>query len=105
MPSLARMLKHLVPAVAILFLTAQGPAVSQVLLEMSQLKCKDYMEAPADRQELIAAWMSGYFNAARNQPIVDLKRFAKNKGLVEKYCKRPKNGNDSLMNAIRKVAF
>jgi acid stress chaperone HdeB len=105
MPSLARMFKYLVPVVAILLLTANGPAISQVLIEMSQLKCKDYMEAPADRQELIAAWMSGYFNAAKNQPIVDLKRFAKNKELAEKYCKRRKNENDNLMNVIRKVAF
>ena len=48
------------------------------------------MEAPPDRQELIAAWMSGYFNASRNQPTVDLSRFATNKKLVEKYCKRRK---------------
>jgi hypothetical protein len=52
---------------------------------------------------LVAAWMSGYFNASRNQPIVDLKRFATNKRLVAKYCKRRKD--DNLMNAIRKAAF
>jgi acid stress chaperone HdeB len=47
--------------------------------------------------------MSGYFNAARNMPMVDLKRFATNKRLVEKYCKSHKN--DNLMNVIRKVAI
>ena len=70
---------------------------------MSALKCKDYMEAPPERQELIAAWMSGYFNAARDMPTVDFGRFATNKKLVEKYCKPRKNEN--LMKAIKKVAF
>jgi acid stress chaperone HdeB len=88
---------------AFLLAGAYGPASAQVLLDMSLLKCVDYMKASPDRQELIAAWMSGYFNASRNQPIVDLSRFATNKKLVEKYCKRRKNEN--LMNAIKKAAF
>ena len=93
--------------VAIVFLVASAysPARAQVLLDMSLLKCKDYMEAAPDRQELIAAWMSGYFNASRNQPTVDLSRFATNRKNVEKYCKSRKNQNENLMNAIRKAAF
>jgi acid stress chaperone HdeB len=96
-------LRRLFAAAALLIAGVYGPANGQVLLDVSSLKCKDYMEAPPDRQELIAAWMSGYFNASRNQPTVDLSRFATNKKLVEKYCKRRKNEN--LMNAIQKAAF
>jgi acid stress chaperone HdeB len=84
---------------------AYWPARAQVLLDMSLLKCSDYLQAAPDRQELIAAWMSGYFNASRNQPIVDLSRFATNKKLVEKYCKQRKRANENLMNAIQKAAF
>jgi len=80
-----------------------GQARAQLILEMSMLKCKDYLEAPLDRQEWIAAWMSGYFNQERNMPTVDFKRFATNKRLVTNYCQRRKN--DNLMFAIRKVAF
>ena len=97
------MTKATTVASAFLIIGVYAPASAQVLLDMSLLKCRDFMEAPADRQELIAAWMSGYFNASRNQPTVDLSRFATNKKLVEKYCKRRKNEN--LMNAIRKAAF
>ena len=46
---------------------------------MSQLSCRNYLEAPPERQDLIAAWMSGYFNAARNMPTVDFGRFATNR--------------------------
>jgi acid stress chaperone HdeB len=79
-----------------------GQARAQLILEMSMLKCKDYLDAPADRQEWIAAWMSGYFNQERNMPI-DFKRFATNERLVTNYCQRREN--DNLMFAIRRVAF
>jgi hypothetical protein len=85
-------------------LTASGhaPAVAQTIIEMSALKCGDYLEAPPERRVQYAAWMSGYFNAMQNKPMVDLKRFATNKTLVEKYCRTHKK--DNLMNVIRKVA-
>jgi HdeA/HdeB family len=80
-----------------------GPAASQTIIEMTALKCSDYLDSPPVRQEQYAAWMSGYFNAARNMPMVDLKRFATNKKRVAKYCSGHKK--DNLMNVIRKVAI
>lgn len=78
-------------------------ARAQTIIELSTLKCGDYLESPPVRQEQFAAWMSGYFNAARNLLMVDLKRFATNKRIVEKYCKGHRKEN--FMNAIRKVAI
>jgi acid stress chaperone HdeB len=83
--------------------TSYGLANAQTIVEMSALKCGDYLESPPERQEQFAAWMSGYFNAARNMPMVDLKKFATNKKLVEKYCRSHKK--DNLMTVIRKVAI
>jgi len=80
-----------------------GPAAAQTIIEMSALKCGDYLGASPDRQEQFAAWMSGYFNAERNVPMVDLKRFSTNKKLVERYCRGHKR--DNLMKVIRKVAI
>lgn len=90
-------------AAALLVASSYGPLKAQVILEMSQLNCRNYLEALPERQNLIAAWMSGYFNAARNMPTVDIGRFATNRELVTKYCRAHRNAN--LMNAIRKVAF
>ena len=89
-------------AAAILIASAQGQMNAQTLIEMSKLKCKDYLAAPVDRREWFAAWMSGYFNAERNTPVVDFGTFASNKKKVQKFCKGCKDEN--LMNAIRKVA-
>jgi acid stress chaperone HdeB len=88
---------------AIFAVTLVGPARSQIILDMSLITCKQYVESDLERQELIAAWMSGYFNASRNQPRVDFSRFARNKMLVANYCKRHKL--ESLMSAIQRVAF
>ena len=89
-------------AAAVLIASAQGPINAQTLIEMSKLKCKDYLGAPVDRREWFAAWMSGYYNAERNMPVVDFRTFASNKKKVERYCRGRKDEN--LMNAIRKVA-
>ena len=98
-----RVLCYAVVAAALSLVGWQGPARAQTILEMSALTCKNYMEAPPDRQELIAAWMSGYFNAERNMPTVDFSRFATNKKLVAKYCRSHRKAN--LMRAIRTAAF
>ena len=89
-------------ATAALIASAQGPINAQTLIEMSKLKCKDYLAAPVDRREWFAAWMSGHYNAGRNMPVVDFGTFASNKKKVENYCRGRKDEN--LMNAIRKVA-
>jgi hypothetical protein len=58
-------------ATAILIVSAPGPINAQTLIETSKLKCKDYLGAPVDRREWFAAWISGYYNAERNMPVVD----------------------------------
>jgi acid stress chaperone HdeB len=76
---------------------------AQVILEMSALTCHNYLEAPPERQNLMAAWMSGYFNAARNMPTVDFGRYATNKRRVAEHCRAHRDEN--LMRAIETVAF
>jgi acid stress chaperone HdeB len=92
-----------VVAVALLIAGAYNPAKAQLILEMSALTCKNIIEVPPERQILIAAWMSGYFNAERNMPTVEFGRFETNKNRVMKYCQGHRNVN--LMRAIRTVAF
>jgi hypothetical protein len=96
-------LRYIVVAATLLTVSSYNSVEAQVKLEMSALTCRNYLEALPDRQELIAAWMSGYFNAARNMPTVDFGRFATNKKLVEKYCRAHRSAN--LMRAIHTAAF
>jgi len=50
----------------------------------------------------MASWFSGYFNAARNNAVLDTSRFERNKATVTAYCKR--NGVETLMSAIQRNA-
>lgn len=79
-----------------------APPGGQVKVDMSLITCKQYLSSDAERQEMIASWMSGYFRASRSQPVFDFQRFANNKKAVGNYCK--KRGGETLMSAIQKNA-
>jgi hypothetical protein len=79
-----------------------GPPTGQIKVDMSLITCKQYVGSDADRQEMIAYWMSGYFRASRSQPVFDFTRFANNKKAVAKYCKN--HGGETVMSAIQKSA-
>jgi hypothetical protein len=79
-----------------------GPATGQDRLDMSLLTCKEYRDANAERREMIASWMSGYYNAFRGTPTFDFRRLANNRDVVGNYCK--KRGGETLMSAIRQNA-
>jgi acid stress chaperone HdeB len=79
-----------------------GPVRGQIKVDMSLITCKQYLSSDAERQEMIASWMSGYFHASRDQSIFDFQRSANNKKKIGNYCK--KRGGETLMSAIQKNA-
>lgn len=89
----------LVAAVAAL---AGTDARAQAVIDMTMITCKQYLESDRDRQDIVASWMSGYFNAARNNAVLDTARFERNKAKVTSYCKR--NRAETLMSAIQRNA-
>jgi hypothetical protein len=78
-----------------------GPMSGQVKVDMSLVTCRQYLSSDAERQEMIAAWMSGYFLASRGQSIFDFQKFANNKRAVGNFCK--KRGGETIMSAIQKT--
>ncbi len=81
---------------------AANDAKSQAVMDMTMITCEQYLKSPVDRQDIIASWMSGYFNAAQNNAVLDTARFEKNKAKVTAYCKR--NRAETLMSAIQRNA-
>jgi hypothetical protein len=41
------------------------PVKAQVIVDLSVVTCGQYMSKDRDTQDVIAAWMSGYYNAAK----------------------------------------
>ena len=78
------------------------PAKAQAVFDMTMITCKQYLASDRDRQDIMASWFSGYFNAARNNAVLDTNRFERNKATITAYCKR--NGVETLMSAIQRNA-
>ena len=75
-------------------------AVAKV--EMTEITCRQFIDYSFDKSEAIGAWMSGYWNAARNIDTLDIARYKANSKRVSDYCKRHQRA--TLMATIQKVA-
>jgi acid stress chaperone HdeB len=92
-----------VAAIGLFALSTTFPARAQVILDMSLITCEQYLGYDPARQEMVSAWMSGYFNASINQPVVSVERFEYNKRVVTDYCREHRR--ETLMSAIRQSVF
>lgn len=97
-------MKSNVFAVALISLgLASLPAAAQIKLDMNKITCKDFLGYNSQDQTFVQYWMSGYYNAAANSDVLDLKRLQNNSAKVMAYCK--KNKSDTLPTAIQKNAI
>jgi len=90
--------------VVAVILTGVGsaPAAAQIKLDMNKITCGDWLGyGPADR-DFVRYFMSGYYNAAANNNVLDYDRLQKNSEKVVAYCKKRKS--DTLPTAIQKSA-
>jgi hypothetical protein len=71
-------------------------------VEMSAITCREFMNYSYDKIVLIGAWMSGYWNAQRNNETLDIARYRANSKRVSNYCKA--HGRTPLLSAIEIVA-
>jgi hypothetical protein len=78
------------------------PARAVVKVEMTEITCREFINYSFDKSEAIGAWMSGYWNAARNMETLDIARYKANSKRVSDYCMRHKK--ETLMATIQKVA-
>ncbi len=78
------------------------PAKALVKVEMTKITCQQFINYSFDKSEAIGAWMSGYWNAARNIETLDITRYKANSKRVSDYCKRHKK--ETLMATIQKMA-
>ena len=86
----------------ILIGAASTPAAAQIKLDLNQITCGDWLGyGPADR-DFVRYFMSGYYNAAANNNVLDYNRLQKNSEKVVAYCKKRKS--DTLPTAIKKSA-
>ena len=64
-------------------------AQAQMTMDFAKVTCKQYLfdQLISANAPLVAAWVSGYLNGKRNNTVMDIGTFRKNKDVVEDYCR------------------
>jgi len=86
---------------SIVFATASTQA--QVVVDVSKITCDQFVHAKIATPLYLAAWLSGYYNAKRNNRIVDLQALEGNMNKVKNYCYDEKNFKVPVMKAVEQV--
>ena len=80
---------------------AKAPAQAQVSVDVSTITCD---QVGHNVQPLnLAAWLSGYYHAKRNNRILDVQAFEENMNKVQKYCYDEKNFKVPIVEAVETV--
>jgi acid stress chaperone HdeB len=101
------MIMRCTPIVAGLVLSSIvcAPALTQaqVVVDVSKITCDQFVHAKIATPLYLAAWLSGYYNAKRNNRIVDLQALEENMNKVQNYCYDEKNFKVPVMKAVEQV--
>jgi acid stress chaperone HdeB len=87
----------------ILALFAALPARAQVTVDVTKINCDQFVHHKISEPRLIAAWLSGYYNAKRNNRVIDLQMLDENMSKVKNYCSDEKNFKVPVMKAVEQV--
>ncbi len=92
-------MKRLILAIsAIVFLAANSMASAQVTVDVSKITCDEFVKYDIADPRQIAAWISGYYQGLRKNPIVDKHQTLQSVDKLEEYCF--KHPNDLVMNEV-----
>ena len=83
---------------------APASAQAQVKVDVTKITCDEFVARPAKITPLyLAAWISGYYHAKRNNWIIDSESFENNVNKLNNYCYDEKNFKVPIMEAIERV--
>jgi acid stress chaperone HdeB len=85
-------------ALAAVFVASAAQA--QLSLDVSKITCRQLLfdKIISPNEKSLALWLSGYFNAKRNNTVIDVGSLAKNTDKVEDYCRL--NQDVTVMDAV-----
>ena len=89
--------------VAIFAVTASQSAQAQLTVDVTKINCDQFVHHKIDEPRLIAAWLSGYYNAKRNNRVIDLQTLEESMSKVTNYCSDEKNFKVPVMKAVEQA--
>lgn len=86
-----------------LVVVSAGPARAQVSVDIAKITCRQLLfdKVISPNTKSIALWLSGYYNAKRDNTVLDIGALAKNTDKVEDYCRM--NLDVTVMTAVEKA--
>jgi len=90
-----------ISAIAIANLLLMIPYAHAQTADMAKVTCDDLTHAYAEDLVVIGSWLSGYYNAKRNNTAVDLKELGANTQKVLQFCRT--NPTLTAMQAVEQV--
>lgn len=78
-----------------------APAAFADKLDLSTIKCKEFVSSSKDNIAVIITWLDGYYKDKDDPAIIDFDKFTKNSEKLGKYC--GENPNDGLITAADQV--
>jgi acid stress chaperone HdeB len=85
---------------AAMLLLSSAPA-NAVVLDLSTMNCKQFIEAGDDTIKLVLTWMDGWYKGDSDEAIVDTDVFVANAKKFGTYC--AKNPTISIVNAAEEI--
>ena len=66
-------------------------------LDVSTVKCKDFLSSSTENIAFIMMWLQGYYSSEDSSPVIDFEKMKKDGIKLAEYC--AKNPDDSLITA------
>ena len=87
----------------LLAFASASSAQAQTTIDVSKITCDQYVHSKISTPNIIAAWLSGYYNAKRNNRLIDTQALQDNVSKLQNYCYEEKNFKVPVMKAIEEV--
>ena len=90
--------------VSILFvaaLTLSSVPANAVVLDLSTMTCKQFVEGDDDTIKMVLSWMDGWYKGDSDEAIIDTDVFVANAKKFGTFCAA--NPNISIVNAAEKI--
>ena len=94
--------RKLLIAVAAFAALSARPALAQVVIQVDQITCQQFLQSDPERQIIIGSWVGGYFSGSKNLNVFDSRYAKRNTDVIFKYCK--KNKKEPFLASFMKVA-
>ena len=92
-----------VALIAVAAHAASRSAQAQVTVDVTKVNCDQFVHHKISEPRLIAAWVSGYYNAKRNNRVIDLQTLEDNMSKLKNFCSDEKNFKVPVMKAVEQV--